>query len=171
MLHALSEHPREPAAPPADAELVARSKQLIEAHEGRCAGRTWNALGRPIIGVGFDLDGLHARTALESLGASYADVRDGRATLADAQIDALLQVDVERAVAEARGRLPGFDALPPAKQAAVVDLVFALGASEFPRFHRTVEAIERGDWERSHGAELEHNGGQADWLVAADEDS
>jgi hypothetical protein len=123
-----------------------------------------------MIGVGFDLDRHDALAAIEAIGSDYADVREGRTSLTDAQIDALFDADVRQAVSTARARTSRFDELPIDERRGQVDLAFALCDAEFTRFRRLVDAVEGGTWERE--ATSAANGDREEReLFAADEDS
>lgn len=63
-------------------------------------------------------------------------------------IEALLEHDIEQAVAEARV-FWWFEGLSDARKAVVVNMLFNLGLSKFRGFKRTIAAIERGDFEEA----------------------
>ena len=66
--------------------------------------------------------------------------------LSDAEIDVLLQNDIERVLAEA-SRLPYWDRLDDVRQLVITDMVFNMGASRFRGFVRTNAALAAGDYQ------------------------
>ncbi|HVT61432.1 MAG TPA: glycoside hydrolase family protein [Thermoanaerobaculia bacterium] len=129
-----------------DAEALSQTKTLIEKHEGRKNTAYVDTAGHPTIGIGFNLDRSDARQKIEALGLNFDDVRAGTTSLSDAQVDALFDGDVQKAVADAQALVSNFDDLSAARQAVVVDMVFNLGSAGFAKFHNTIAAIESGDW-------------------------
>ena len=132
-------------------------KVWIEHWEGRRDRAYDDATGRPItpgsvvrghptVGVGFNLDATGASAAIEALGLDYDQVRSGEQTLADNQIDRLLDIAVNQAIQGARGVIQSFDGLPDDKQIVIVDMVFNLGTAAFSEFVNTIQAIRGQDW-------------------------
>jgi len=114
--------------------------------EGRRNQTYIDTMGHPTVGVGFNLDANGAQAAIEALGLDYDQVRAGTQTLTDAQIDALLEQTVNRAVDDAHTPIPGFDNVPGDKQIVIVDMIFNLGLAGFSKFAQTIKAINRQDW-------------------------
>ena len=74
-------------------------------------------------------------------------VLGGLVPLSEAQIDALLDEDLEMAAA---GRLiPSFDQLDVDRAVVVIDMIFNLGEAGFSAFRNLIAAIGQGDWERA----------------------
>jgi GH24 family phage-related lysozyme (muramidase) len=121
------------------------TRAFVAKHEGRRAHVYRDSKGHPTIGVGFNLDRGDARKVLASVGADYDRVRAGAQDRTDAQIDALLDVALRGAVETVRAALPGFDALKPAQQDALIDMAFNLGSGGFPKFQKMIAALNAGD--------------------------
>ncbi len=122
-------------------------KRRLTQFEGREDTVYDDSVGHPTIGVGFNLDRPDARQKIEALGLNYNDVRSGKVSLNDQQIDTLLDADAGRAVQDARGLVSNFDQLPEDKQLVVADMVFNMGAQKFSQFKNTIAAIEDNDWD------------------------
>jgi GH24 family phage-related lysozyme (muramidase) len=122
-------------------------KEWIESWENRVPQVYPDSAGHPTIGVGFNLDRADAPQKIAALGLDYSDVREGRVTLNDAQIEQLFDADVDQAIADSRRIVSNFDTIPESKQKVVVDMVFNLGAAGFAGFHNTIQAIENEDWQ------------------------
>src|SRR5713101_6545671 len=95
-----------------DPETLQRIQDTIERHEGGRFDTVYlDSEGHPTIGIGFNLDREDAQEKIEALGLDFDAVRDGTATLTDAQIDALFAADVGQAIADARNAIDDFDGL------------------------------------------------------------
>lgn len=103
-------------------------KKALERDEGRIPYAYQDSEGYWTIGVGHLID--------KRLG--------GR--LPEHIIDALLEYDVERAVAEAE-TFWWFEGLSDARKAVVVNMMFNLGLRKFKGFRRMIAALEREDYE------------------------
>lgn len=124
----------------------ARLRRFIEAHEGRRVNAYVDSRGIPTIGVGFNLTRPDAKDKIAALGLSYEAVCRGTVSLTDAQIDALLDLDIAAARAGARRCVHAFDTLPPQAQMVIVDMIFNLGVGGFSTFRKMIAAVERRDW-------------------------
>jgi GH24 family phage-related lysozyme (muramidase) len=122
-------------------------KEHIEAREGRRDSVYTDTTGHPTIGVGFNLDRSDARAKITELGLDYDQVRSGKQTLSDTQIDTLLDADVDQATSDAQALVSNFDSIPDDKQVVVTDMVFNMGATKFGKFSDTIDAIENEDWD------------------------
>ena len=127
-------------------------RQFIENHEGRRDTVYDDTAGHPTIGVGFNLDRDGAQEAIERLGLNYQDVRDGKVSLTDTQIDTLFYSDVNSAIESARNVVSNFDEIPGDKQTVVADMVFNLGETRFAGFTNMISAIEEENWAGAAGA-------------------
>ncbi len=116
---------------------------MLRRHEGVRNKVYKDTLGIPTVGVGFNLRRQDARDRISEVGASYDDVLSGKATLTDAQIDALLATDIAECIADLRLILP-FDTLPPVARAVLVDLRFNLGGRGLRGFTHTLDEIRAG---------------------------
>ena len=103
-------------------------KKALERDEGRIPYAYQDSEGYWTIGVGHLID--------KRLG--------GR--LPEHIIDALLEYDVERAVAEAE-TFWWFEGLSDVRKAVVVNMMFNLGLRKFKGFRRMIAALEREDYE------------------------
>ena len=78
------------------------------------------------------------------IGESLTDLKLSRHI-----IDELFKEDLAVAIREARlvvGSLL-FDGLEPARQAALISMLYTLGRNKFLRFEETIDAIKRNDWQ------------------------
>jgi lysozyme len=124
----------------------ARLRRFIETHEGRRVNAYVDSRGIPTIGVGFNLTRPDAKDKIAAVGLSYEAVCRGTVSLTDAQIDALLDLDIAAARAGARRCVQGFDTLPLQAQPVIIDMVFSLGVGGFSTFREMIAAVERRDW-------------------------
>lgn len=121
-------------------------RDFVEQHEGR-RNKVYNdSAGHPTIGVGFNLDRDGAQEEIEALGLNYQDVRNGKVSLTDVQIDTLFHADVNSAVNSARNVISNFDDIPGDKQIVLADMAFNLGEAGLAGFHKMVAAVENEDW-------------------------
>lgn len=65
----------------------------------------------------------------------------------------LLELDIERATAEARHNFQWFDDLDTVRQDFIVMMIYNIGVPRLKGFVRMLKAIERKDWDAA-GAEL-----------------
>jgi GH24 family phage-related lysozyme (muramidase) len=124
-------------------------KDLLEKNEGRRDTAYVDTEGHPTIGVGFNLDRSDARQIITNMGLNYDEVRDGTQKLTDAQIDSLLDGDANQAITAARDTVSNFDEMSDARQMAVADMAFNLGAAGLAGFTNAISAMESGDWEKA----------------------
>jgi hypothetical protein len=82
---------------------------------------------RMTVGHGFDVNRPDATELLRRVGLDPAEVRSGRAPISDAQMNELFELTLERAVGVARRRVPGFAAMAPERQWALLELIAWLG--------------------------------------------
>lgn len=109
--------------------LKERLKSDLERDEGRIPHVYRDSEGYWTIGVGH-----------------LVDKRKG-GRLPDIIIDSLLEYDIEETISKCRQSFPWFDSLDAGRQAVVCNMVFNLGLKGFMGFRRTIEAIEKRDWE------------------------
>lgn len=76
------------------------------------------------------------------VGRNLADVG-----LSDAEIDFLLQNDIQKVTSILGSRLPYFNALDLVRQGVLVNMGFNLGFTRLERFNNMLAAFARGDWE------------------------
>lgn len=78
------------------------------------------------------------------IGESLTDLRLSRNI-----VEELFKEDLAIAIREARlvvGSL-FFDSMTPARQAALISMLYTLGRNKFLRFEETIDAIKRNDWQ------------------------
>ena len=102
--------------------------------------------GNPTIGVGFNLIAAGAQANIESIGLNYNDVLTGAVNITADQVDQLLTMTINNAVAGATKLVPVFDQLPDIHQMIVTDLVFNMGEPTFSKFVNTIKFIVAQDW-------------------------
>lgn len=122
-------------------------RNLISMNEGRKDTMYLDSLGVPTIGVGFNLDRTDAKELIENLGLDYAAVRAGAVSLTDGQIDALLDHDIDQAIADAKTIFLNFHNLSPNRQAVLVDMSFNLGLTRLKKFVKFIANIENNDFD------------------------
>lgn len=123
--------------------------KFIEENEGRRDRVYKDTVGHLTIGVGFNLDRAGARNAIEQLGVNFEDVRAGRVTLTNDQINQLLATDITKTRLDVKKVFPEFDSYSPQRQAALTDMMFNLGSTRFRGFRNMIAAIKEGDWEKA----------------------
>ena len=134
---------------PAALAIRPSTRAFIARHEGRRTRVYRDAMGHPTVGVGFNLDRDDARQVLHAVGADYDAVRGGRQALTEAQVDALLNRSLAGAVETVRAAVPGFDAMKPTQQDALLDMAFNLGSGGFPKFQKMIAALNAGDLQKA----------------------
>lgn len=118
-------------------------QKFIIAHEG------WKKLvyfdsatpPNPTVGVGVNLNAGHARAQVQRLGVDFDALYHGKVSLTDAQIQTLLDEDIQSAIDDAKTAAPNFDALPDEVQMVLVDLSFNMGLPTLLKFKRFLAAI------------------------------
>lgn len=93
---------------------------------GKPVGAGDTLIGNPTIGVGRNLAGL---------GVS------------DAEIEYLLNGDIDRCLAELRIVLPGFNKINTVRQYALLNMMFHLGLPRFRGFRKMIAAVNAAQWE------------------------
>jgi GH24 family phage-related lysozyme (muramidase) len=119
---------------------------LIKEHEGVRYAVYEDTMGHPTIGVGFNLDKKGARERIGAIGVDYELVRKGLQELTEAQVTALLAIDLEDAIVDATYQIFNFAQHPDEIQAVIVDMIFNLGAAGFSKFKNTILAFEAKDY-------------------------
>jgi len=106
-------------------------RQLLIVHEGLCLKPYLDTVGKVTIGIGRNLtdNGISA-----------------------GECETLFENDVASAQAQLMAMFPDFALMSEARQNALTDMMFNLGASQFGRFVNMIEAIRRGDWAAAAGA-------------------
>lgn len=133
-------------------ETVARH---IEKHEDRRHLRYLDSEGIPTIGIGLNLTKPGARERIEALGLPYDAICAGTCALIDTHVNALFEIDLNDAVADAAAMVPNFWELPDGVQLAVVDMCFNMGGPRFAKFVKLIAALEARDFGRAAREMLE----------------
>jgi lysozyme len=102
--------------------------------------------GNPTIGVGFNLAAAGAQATIEALGLDFNAVLTGAVNITPDQVDQLLTITINGAVAGAKTLVPAFDQIPDIQQMIVTDLVFNMGQTTFSKFANTLKFINAQDW-------------------------
>jgi lysozyme len=119
---------------------------LIRKHEG-CEYISYNDTeGKRTIAIGFNLDKEGARTRIEALGLNYDSVYEGTHVLTYEHCNALLKVDLDDAIDNARVLVSNFDEQPEDVQSVIVDMIYNLGPSGFSKFVKTIAALVAKDY-------------------------
>ena len=103
-------------------------KQLLLAHEGKVNHAYQDHLGYWTIGVG-----------------RLIDQRKGGG-LSDAEVDYLLENDIDRIVEQLEHTLPYWDELPERVQVALASMAFQMGVAGLFGFRRMLGHIENKNW-------------------------
>lgn len=125
---------------------LARLKQMLKADEGILLTAIKQKQRGLMIGVGFNLKGAVAKKKVEALGLNFKELVKGIQGLADEHVETLLQGEIESAIAAAGVLIPNFDELSAHRKEAIVDMIFAMGASKFKRFKKFIVAVKKGDF-------------------------
>ncbi|WP_263350835.1 glycoside hydrolase family protein [Acidicapsa acidisoli] len=102
--------------------------------------------GNPTIGVGFNLVAAGAQATIEALGLDFNAVLTGAVNITPDQVDQLLTITINSAIAGATKLVPIFDNLPDIPQMVLTDLVFNMGEPRFAQFVNTLKFINAQDW-------------------------
>lgn len=120
---------------------------LVMRHEGRrpCVYR--DSRGIPTVGYGLNLQRSDAPAILGQLGISYDAVLRGKRCLSDAEMNTILQKDLDGWVTATCTRLAtGWWSLPQPVQAVLKDMTFNLGSAGVSDFKRMWQAINAKNW-------------------------
>jgi len=118
----------------------------IARHEGRDNTVYHDTMGIPTIGVGFNLNRSDAREKIEGVGANYDNIRSGRESLTDTQVDSLFQDSLNEAIGTAQRFLPNFSEQPSEVQGVLVNMAFNLGPNRLGGFVNFRTALENNDY-------------------------
>ncbi len=121
-------------------------RDYISFNEGRRKQAYKDSRGIWTVGVGYNLEKSGAREKIESMGIDYDALVAGKIELTDAQIDTLLDEEIEVAEAGARSIINNFDELDQTRQIVLIDMVFNLGKAGLSKFKNMIAAVERRDW-------------------------
>ncbi len=96
---------------------------------------------RMTIGLGFDVSRPDAAEMLARVGLDPPVVRSGRTPISDAQMIELFELTLHVAVETADQRVPGFAAMAPEKQWALLELIMWLGPDEAEAVFSELEGL------------------------------
>lgn len=116
--------------------VIERVKRELRVDEGVRSRPYLDSLGNWTVGVGHLLPSNMTREQVQSMH------------LSDAEIDALLEKDLQDAVRGAES-FGWFLTLDEVRQAAIVNLVFNLGRNGFAKFVKTIGAIQNREYQKA----------------------
>lgn len=132
---------------------LAKLRARIEEHEGRRHRMYRDSRGIATVGIGFNLTRGDAPAKLNQVGADWDKVLIGKESLSDAQVEKLLDLCLDEAIADAAWLVHKWGTLPETVQLVMVDLAFNLGRGKLETFRRFLRAINDRDW-KTAAAEL-----------------
>lgn len=121
-------------------------EQLVTKHEGRRSHVYTDTVGKPTIGIGWNLDNPDSVEICDHYGLSLGELKAGTVSLTDAQIDEVFSYQLTEAIGVTQKLFPNFDTMPDNVQAVICDMVFNMGEPAFSQFHATIAALNDGDW-------------------------
>jgi GH24 family phage-related lysozyme (muramidase) len=127
-----------PASPAVPVNTVPQVYQLdrvslsedLKLHEGNESHRYYDSKNIPTIGVGYNLRRPQTKADMKSLGLDYNKVMNGTVGLNPAQIQYLLDKDIDEAIAGAKIYIPNLETHPPEVQSIVVNMIFNMGLNK-----------------------------------------
>ena len=122
------------------------TENLIKKNEGVRFTVYADTVGKPTIGIGFNLERSGARDRIRAVGADYEKVLSGSIALSEAQVLGLFSLDLDDAIRDATALVENFSKHPDDVQAVIVDMVFNLGPRGFQNFTKTIAALEHEDY-------------------------
>jgi len=108
--------------------LKAQATILIKFHEGVRLKPYMDSVNKLTVGVGRNL----------------VDVG-----LSEAEVEILLENDINRVITELLTAIPWFSSLDLPRQLVLVDMCFNLGLKKFMEFRKTLELIQKGEYEKA----------------------
>ena len=127
-------------------DFISSLKQQLIMHEGVRDRVYMDTTGHPTIGIGLNLDRPDAKELLESVGANYEDVKQGKEKLTPEQMDSLLTVTANQAIEQAKAVVPIWNKLDSVRQKVLADMAFVLGGAGLSKFKTMLSAISAGDF-------------------------
>jgi len=103
----------------------------------------------PTIGVGYNLNKPEAKQEIEALGLNYEDVRNGKQSLTNHQVNELYRNDIAKSIYFARKFVSNFDTLPTQAKTIISDMSFNLGPTRLNKFKNLRKALERRDFQEA----------------------
>ena len=102
-------------------------KRLLTRNEGRRSEPYQDSTGNTIVGVG------------------HRVVGEAKSHYSDAEIDALLAIDIHTAETGAQQVVRNYGTLSEVRKAVIIDMVFQLGIGGFIEFQHFIDAVENGN--------------------------
>jgi lysozyme len=138
-------------------------RQQLEQDEGRRSNPYQDSKGLWTVGIGRMIDKTHggglrteeiarllqnkSRQMYDSKHYPYQDCPAfWSVPLSDEEIDYLLNNDIAEKTDDCKKLYPNFDNIQPAKQDALINMMFNMGLETMSTFVRTVAAVNAGDW-------------------------
>ncbi|MBX4196025.1 glycoside hydrolase family protein [Candidatus Pacearchaeota archaeon] len=119
----------------------------LKVEEGYKPVRYFDTEKIPTIGIGFNLKRKDAPHLIQSVGANYNEILQGKEALSQDQIYTLFEHDLREAEKHARHYIHDYDSKPDAVKVVVADMMFNLGPRRFEGFQKFITAINKGDYQ------------------------
>lgn len=117
-------------------------REMLKRHEGLSLKPYRCPAGKESIGYGWNLEA-HA------LPPEIASCLRVTGSITEDMADELLDISIGTATADCKAIYQGFDGFTEARQAALVDFVFNVGATVAMKFKKMHAAVEAGEWNRA----------------------
>jgi GH24 family phage-related lysozyme (muramidase) len=122
---------------------------IIKDHEGYRPQVYKDSVGKPTIGIGFNLTRSDARALIKQVGADYDQVLTGKQLLNDKQINTLFELSLRTAYKDAEKFIPDLFNQPRNVKLALIDLAFNLGYDRLSKFKNTKAHLIAGDYNKA----------------------
>lgn len=120
--------------------------ELIKDHEGFRNFVYKDTVGKPTIGVGFNLTRPDARKLITQVGADFNKIVTGKEALSDQQVKDLYDICIKIAIKDAQNFMPELVNQPKNIKLAMVDMAFNLGYNRLSKFKNTKSLILAGKY-------------------------
>jgi GH24 family phage-related lysozyme (muramidase) len=152
----IAEAPDLPPPPPAIVQKAVSNSlsyqeiyDIIKDHEGYRPQVYKDSVGKPTIGIGFNLTRSDARALIKQVGADYDQVLTGKQLLNDKQINTLFELSLRTAYKDAEKFIPDLFNQPRNVKLALIDLAFNLGYDRLSKFKNTKAHLIAGDYNKA----------------------
>ena len=137
--------------------LAKEIEKMIREDEGVRSKVYKDSLGIRTVGVGFNMESPSAKGFWENAGIpeDFDEVLEGKQSLSQDSIDALLEVTLGNSKKEISNVVPNFSDLSENRQAALLNMHFQLGTSRLSGFKNMIAALESHDYERAYAEALD----------------
>jgi GH24 family phage-related lysozyme (muramidase) len=123
--------------------------ELIKDHEGYKNNVYKDSLGKPTIGIGFNLTRPDARNIIQQIGGNYDKILSGETSLSDKQVKDLFEITISIAYKDAQKYLPNLMNMPKNIKLAIIDMAFNMGYPRLSQFKNTKEYIISGNYNKA----------------------